>query len=140
MGKFKTIFKKFLGFEDEQQEMDENINLEEELNKQKTYYGANEVKEEPTIDRKVQKLEPIYDEVEPAPVKRKEIVMYPNSFSQACDVVEKIVLGYVVVVDMEDVEIDTCKRIADFVLGAVYVLDGDVEKVSKKVFKFWIEH
>jgi cell division inhibitor SepF len=148
MGKFKSIFKKFLGFEDDlfEEEEENSVDLEAELNKQKSYYGAKDHNEPDTQEKNEdlsvrnqqnspnQKLNESYQNKQ-----RQEIVMYPKIFGEACDVVEKIELGYVVIVDMDDIEIDTCKRIADFVLGAVYVLEGDVEKVSKKVFKFWLD-
>ncbi len=113
MAGFKKIFKKFLGFEED---VDDIL----------TYEEFEET--EDFIDSDVK----IGTAVTP-----KEITLYPKTFGDACEVVEQIEIGNIVTVDMEDVDIDTCKRISDFVLGAIYALEGDVEKLSKKVFRFW---
>jgi cell division inhibitor SepF len=137
MGKFKTIFKKFLGFE-EDFEIDQ-VNLEEELQKQKAYYGAiEENKEEPNeIEEDPVNLQP--SRKQPSHPTREHIEIYPKTFEDACEVVDYIATGKIVTINMEELSIDVCKRIADFVLGATYVLQGDVEKISGKVFRFWIE-
>lgn len=127
---FKKIFKKFLGFEEEEEQFEEESINEEKLMQQKSYYGANIIENAET-----NKL--ISEQNNDLVKQAKEIILYPKTFAEACDVVEKLELGYTVVVNMDDVDIDTCKRIADFVLGAIYVLEGDVEKVSKKVFRFF---
>lgn len=114
MAVFKKMFKKFLGFEDE---VDEELTYEEF---------------EETEDLNFESNVNIRENVIP-----KDITLFPKTFGDACEVVEQIELGNIVTVDMEDVDIDTCKRISDFVLGAIYALEGDVEKLSKKVFRFW---
>ncbi len=113
MATFKKLFKKFLGFEEE--EIDEKFN--EEYAEETLY--QEEVK--PTVMMK----------------KPMEVKLYPKTFGDACEVIEQLENGNTVLIDMNDVDIDTCKRITDFVLGAIYVLNGDVEKISKKVFRFW---
>jgi cell division inhibitor SepF len=113
MTKFKKFFKKFLGFEDDelQDKMNEEF-AEETLYSEPEYY-------------KTQKYQ------------TEEVMLFPKAFSDACEIVENLEVGNIVTIDMNDVELDTCKRITDFVLGAIYVLNGDVEKISRKVFRFW---
>ena len=140
MAVFKQMFKKFLGFEEEFQE--ENP-FAEDLEQKNSFYSktnlnsdlinSNELQKNSSIKNIYHQQERIFNEERP-----REIVLYPKSFADACEVVENLEHGRVVVLNMEDVDIDTCKRIADFVLGAIYVLQGDVEKISKKSFRFWV--
>jgi len=114
----KKMLRKFLGFEEEDNQLDnhkdEEIALEEELYQQNQYHA-------------------------PLPERRNmEIRLYPRAYEDACEVIEQLEKGNTVIVDLSDVDIDTSKRITDFIAGALYVLNGDVEKISKKVFRFWI--
>lgn len=134
MAVFKKIFKKFLGFEED------NIDRDDE-NFQSFTEDNNGIERQNNHNNR-ERLDNIKDVYQEnlnlnSMNHSKEIIMYPKSFADACDVVEKLELGYAVIVDMDDLEIDICKRITDFVLGAIFVLEGDVEKVSKKVFRFW---
>lgn len=88
---------------------------------------------------KRQQFAQIYEELERESQYNSELVIKPRDFSDACTIVERIAEGNVVVMDLEGLNIDTCKRIADFVLGAVFVMQGEVEKVSGRVFRFWVE-
>ena len=136
MGKIKTVFKKFLGFEEDLEIDEQSINLDDELNKQRSYYSETPVEEpvQQEVARDESPRRPVFQEIS-----RQEVIMYPKNYSEACDVVEQIELGAIVTVNMENLDLETCKRISDFVLGAVYVLQGDVEKGSGKVFRFWVD-
>jgi|SRR5690554_1020646 len=111
----KRLFKKFLGFEDT--ELDLNEEYAEELD----IHSQNNL-----------------NQFEQNVSKQDEVMLYPKSFSDACVIVEHLETGSIVTIDMSEVDIDTSKRITDFVLGAIYALNGDVEKISRKVFRFWI--
>ncbi|HEY8436903.1 MAG TPA: cell division protein SepF [Haloplasmataceae bacterium] len=81
----------------------------------------------------------IYEELGREASMAREIVIKPRDFSDACTIVERIAEGNVVVMDLEGLPIETCKRVADFVLGAVFVMQGEVEKISGRVFRFWVD-
>jgi cell division inhibitor SepF len=137
MGKLKNVFKKFLGFEDDLEAVEDEVNLEEELKRQRSFYGAKEPEDYEQVMRAP--IEAQIDRTVNNEIKRHEIIIYPKNYSEACDIIEQIELGHLVTVNMEHLDIDTSKRISDFVLGAVYVLQGDVEKCTGKVFRFWID-
>lgn len=113
----KKLFKKFLGFETTDLEDEVNEEYAEELDLRQQNYN------EP-INRNIREQD--------------EITLYPKSFSDACVIVEHLEAGKIVTIDVSDVDFETSKRITDFVLGAIYALNGDVEKISRKVFRFWI--
>jgi len=118
MAVFKTMFKKFLGFEEDEL-TDENL-YEEFAEDENVYQEESYIR--PHIDM----------------TKKEEITLYPKSYGDVCEVVDQLEIGYIITLDMNDVDIDSCKRITDFILGAIYALNGDYEKISKKVFRFWI--
>lgn len=130
MGKFKSAFKRFLGFEAEVP----TTLLDEELASEQA--RSNFDVQEPLQDTLEMNEKPskVYEGK-----RRDEITMYPENFSDACEVVEQIASGKIVTINMEALDLDTCKRISDFVLGAVYVLQGDVEKVGSRSFRFWVD-
>ncbi len=41
-----------------------------------------------------------------------------------------------VIINLENVETDTAKKIFDFLSGAIYALNGGVQKVSNNIFIF----
>ncbi len=118
MAVFRKMFKKFLGFEEEDFKEED---MYEEFAEEEAIVHDDKLKNTPLELNKTE-----------------EITLYPKVFGDACEVVEQLEQGNIVTINMNDVDIDTCKRITDFVLGAIYVLNGDVEKLSKKVFRFWI--
>lgn len=177
MGKFREVFKKFLGFEEETSLMDEiddaihrqkksaTTTKTEELSRELQHMGqTNAINsidtmnptysryeyDEPNYetvtstpadarDDRRRQFAQIYEEFERETGHNRELIIKPRDFSDACTIVERIAEGNVVVMDLEDLSIETCKRIADFVLGAVFVMQGEVEKVSGRVFRFWVE-
>jgi len=114
----KKMFRKFLGFDEEDDIFD---NHEDE-----------EIAQEEEIYQKPQYQTPVMER------RRMEIKLYPRSYEDACEVIEQLEKGNTVIVDLTDVDLETSKRITDFIAGALYVLNGDVEKISKRVFRFWI--
>ena len=123
MSKFKRIFRKFLGFEEE--------------NDEKTLY--EEYAEEKIVQPDQKTVYPGKEANNRRELVNEQVTLFPKAFGDACEVVEYLEEGYIVTINMNDVDIDTCKRITDFVLGAVYVLNGDVEKISGKIFRFWLD-
>lgn len=117
MTALKRLFKKFLGFEDAELEDDD---LKEEYAEELNFTENNYIKQNRTMYR------------------NDEITLYPKSFSDACVIVEHLENGNIVTIDLSNTDIETSKRITDFVLGAIYALNGDVEKISRKVFRFWL--
>ncbi|NLD45601.1 MAG: cell division protein SepF [Clostridiaceae bacterium] len=64
----------------------------------------------------------------------KVIVMQPECFNDAKDVCDHLKNKKPTVINLEKVEKDTAQRIIDFLSGAVYSLDGNIQKVSGDIF------
>ncbi len=64
----------------------------------------------------------------------KLVVMQPETFDDARDIANHLKSKKPVVMNLEFVEKDIARRIVDFLSGAVYALDGNIQKVSNGIF------
>ena len=64
----------------------------------------------------------------------KLVIMQPVSFEEARDIAIHLKSKKPVVMNLELVERDIQRRIVDFLSGAVYALDGSMQKVSNGIF------
>lgn len=64
----------------------------------------------------------------------KVVVIQPETFEEAKDIADTLKTKNPVVINLEDVEKDVARRIIDFLSGAVYALDGNIQKVSNGIF------
>lgn len=64
----------------------------------------------------------------------KVVVMQPESFDDAQDICEHLKNKKPIIVNLEDVEKECAQRIVDFLSGAVYALDGSIQKVATSIF------
>ena len=64
----------------------------------------------------------------------KLVVMQPESFDDARDIANHLKNKKPVVMNLEMVDRDVQRRIVDFLSGAVYALDGNIQKVSNGIF------
>ncbi len=63
-------------------------------------------------------------------------IIVPQSFEEAKDVTDRLKRGYIVVINLNDVDYQLSSRIIDFVSGANYALGGNSEKVGENIFLF----
>lgn len=64
----------------------------------------------------------------------KVVIMQPENFEDARDICDHLKNKKPVVVNLEDVQKECAQRIVDFLSGAVYGLDGEIQKVSAGIF------
>jgi cell division inhibitor SepF len=64
----------------------------------------------------------------------KLVVMQPESFEDARDIANHLKSKKPVVMNLESVDREVARRIVDFLSGAVYALDGNIQKVSNGIF------
>lgn len=92
-------------------------------------YFENEKKEEPDFAVKKGKVVNINTTTQ-----LKVVVVTPESFDEAKDIAEHLKQKKPVVINLEGVEKDIARRIVDFLSGAVYSLDGNIQKISTGIF------
>lgn len=64
----------------------------------------------------------------------KVVIMQPETFEDAQDICDHLKNKKPIVVNLEEVEKETARRIVDFLSGSVYALDGNIQKVSNGIF------
>lgn len=64
----------------------------------------------------------------------KLVVMQPNTFDDAQDVCDHLKEKKPVVINLEYADKETARRLIDFLSGAVYGVDGHIQKVSNTIF------
>ena len=64
----------------------------------------------------------------------KVVVHTPVSFENAREIADHLKAKKPVVINLENVDIPIAKRIIDFLSGAVYALDGNIQKIADRIF------
>ena len=64
----------------------------------------------------------------------KVVIMQPETFDDARDVCDHLKNKKPVIVNLENLTKETAQRVVDFLSGAVYAVDGDIQKVSTGIF------
>ena len=64
----------------------------------------------------------------------KVIISQPSTFEQSEEICEHLKEKKSVILNLEYVNKDVARRIVDFISGAVYGLDGNIQKISNSIF------
>ncbi|SKC87317.1 cell division protein SepF [Maledivibacter halophilus] len=115
------------------------------LDKVKFFMGLDDYEEEEEINEDIGQ-EQLYNPVSPSQsVKHKivnihtnqqmNVVIYePMDFEEAPDIVDNLKNRKPVIINLEKLDQELAKKIFDFLNGAIYALDGQIQKVSKGIF------
>lgn len=66
----------------------------------------------------------------------KMIVVEPAGFDESPRLVDNLKAKKPVIINLENLETDTARKIFDFLSGATYALNGNVQKVANNIFVF----
>ncbi len=66
----------------------------------------------------------------------KLVVIEPKSFDECPKLVDSLKGRRPVIINLENIETETAKKIFDFLSGATYALNGGVQKVASNIFIF----
>lgn len=69
-------------------------------------------------------------------VKQDMIIIKAKKFDETEKIVKKLKNGQSILLNLNKTEYQVARKILDFLSGAIYALDGSVEKVEKRVFLF----
>ncbi|TCT14954.1 cell division inhibitor SepF [Natranaerovirga pectinivora] len=67
-------------------------------------------------------------------IQMEVIVIHPESYDEAQDICDHIRSKRPVVINLETMERDTAQRIMDFISGACYSLNGNLQRVTNNIF------
>ena len=66
----------------------------------------------------------------------KMVVIEPNGFEECPKLVDSLKAKKPVIINLENLETDIARKIFDFLSGATYALNGNVQKVTNNIFVF----
>ena len=66
----------------------------------------------------------------------KMVVIEPNGFEECPKLVDSLKAKKPVIINLENLETDIARKIFDFLSGATYALNGNVQKVTNHIFVF----
>ena len=66
----------------------------------------------------------------------KMVVIEPNGFEECPRLVDSLKAKKPVIINLENLETDVARKIFDFLSGATYALNGNVQKVTNNIFVF----
>ena len=134
MGMFNK-FRDLIGIE----EYDEDEELEEETYKPTYQDRTTAAPRKPAPSQK-------YDTTNIVPMQNKTVksitnafklvVIEPQSFDECSRLVDNLRSRKPVIVNLEKLDTDTARKIFDFLGGATYALNGNVQKVANNIFIF----
>ncbi|HEY8500256.1 MAG TPA: cell division protein SepF [Clostridia bacterium] len=64
----------------------------------------------------------------------KVVIVLPQNINDAKDICDHLRANRSIVMNVEDIETSIAQRIVDFLSGAVYSLDGNIQKISSGIF------
>ncbi len=66
----------------------------------------------------------------------KLVVIEPSSFEESPKLVDSLKERKPVIINLEDIDAETARKIFDFLSGATYALNGNVQKIANNIFVF----
>ena len=105
---------------------DEDNNKEDEIENEMDYTSQNE------INKRNSKVVKFQAHSNP---KLKLAVYEPEKYDEVTKIVEDLKVKKLVILNLEKTEAEIKKQIFDFVNGAIYALDGTIQKASKALKK-----
>lgn len=66
----------------------------------------------------------------------KLVVIEPSGFDECPKLVDSLKSKKPIIINLEKIESDTARKIFDFLSGATYALNGNVQKVANNIFVF----
>lgn len=66
----------------------------------------------------------------------KMVVIEPKTFDESPKLVDNLKAKKPVIINLERLESDTARKIFDFLSGATYALNGNVQKIANNIFVF----
>ncbi len=139
---FSDTFKKLVGIEDIEDEplTDEEIKDAKESLVRESRESIRRSQPEfkaPVGASEPQKVVPVERRVSMAGTSAfKLVVIEPKSFDECPKLVDSLKGRRPVIINLEKIETETAKKIFDFLSGATYALNGNVQKVANNIFIF----
>lgn len=118
-GKLMDKVKYFIGLDVFEEEEEEEVVEEVQQDSDELYSVVNKKNKVVNIHTKTQ---------------MKVIIYEPSSFDEAPSIVDNLKNRKPVIINLENIDSELAKKFFDFLNGAIYALDGNIQKVSAGIF------
>ncbi len=125
-GKFKDLVGIGDEFDDEEFEYDE---FEEERRTERAQREKPKFARQPARENNLVHMGGISEMM-------KLVVIEPSSFEESPKLVDSLKERKPVIINLEDIDAETARKIFDFLSGATYALNGNVQKIANNIFVF----
>ena len=61
-------------------------------------------------------------------------VIKPNNMDDSREITETLLSGRTVILNLEGLDLEDAQRIIDFISGAAFAIDGNLQKISNSIF------
>lgn len=102
---------------------------EEEVEQKEEYYAPEEKFNPNKNKNNSNKVVNIH-----SPAQYKVVVLQPETFEDAQEICDNLKAKKPVIINLEEMDLETAKKVIDFLSGCVYALDGNIQKVSNGIF------
>lgn len=127
--KFSNFFG--LGDEDDSLYMEE---AEETVSEKPAVNHSNPAKQTATNTRKNTKNLNNVVSMKQAPQQGKITIVEPRVYSEVQEIADLLLSNQSVVLNFHRMEKEQAKKIVDFLMGAIYAVDGDMQRVGNEIF------
>lgn len=144
LGKFKTM----IGVEDVEEEEEEELKVVAPMQTHSQPAAVNEGRRYPSPSYEDRSSTFVQPKMEPrnnkvvsmqntaARQQFKLVVTEPKSFDECPKLVDSLKSRKPVIINLEKLETEKARKIFDFLSGATYALNGNVQKVANNIFVF----
>ena len=133
MGVFNK-FKDLMGFEEYEEEDEMEMEEEDCGTERKSVDTRQPLTSQPRYDNNVVSMQ--NRTVKALTSKFKLMVIEPKGFDECSKLVDSLKSRKPIIVNLEKLDSDTARKIFDFLGGATYALNGNVQKVANNIFVF----
>lgn len=97
-------------------------------------YSSSRIESKEMKDNRVLQMQ--NKTINQSPNQFKMVVIEPKSFDECPKLVDNLKSKKPVIINLEKIESDNARKIFDFLSGATYALNGNVQKVANNIFIF----
>lgn len=120
--------------DDEYEEDEENYEIERKPVEMRSSFNSQKNEGKDMKENKDPRVLPMKNKV--ATNQFKMLVIEPKAFDECPKLVDNLKAKKPVIINLEKIESDTARKIFDFLSGATYALNGNVQKVANNIFIF----
>ena len=134
----KDKFKNLVGIEDvddDDEEFEEELEEAKPEKKEEKSFARPSMNQSAPSFREAPKSEPLPRRTTASDI-MKMIVVEPQGFDECPRLVDSLKAKKPVVINLESLDTDVARKIFDFLSGATYALNGNVQKIANNIFVF----